>query len=76
MGFDPQTEARLRELFGGRRCCRCGRPAARLAHDHFYCERHFHAGQRGASSKAGPTATGGSPPDPSTRAAEAPAVEA
>jgi hypothetical protein len=56
MGFDPQTEERLRELFGGRRCCRCGRPAARLAHDRFFCERHFHGGGRGPGVKAAGTA--------------------
>lgn len=41
MGLHPETEQRMRELFGGRSCCRCGRPAARLAGGRFFCTTHF-----------------------------------
>jgi hypothetical protein len=47
MGLDHQTEQRMRELFGGRRCCECGAAAARLMEDRFYCHPHFLAARRG-----------------------------
>jgi hypothetical protein len=51
MGLDRETELRIRELFGGRRCCQCGQPAARLAGDRFYCPRHFPRGRRRPSKE-------------------------
>lgn len=39
--FAPETRGRLRELFGGRSCSRCGQPAARLVAERFYCAEHF-----------------------------------
>jgi hypothetical protein len=59
MGLDPQTEQRLRELFGGRQCCRCGRPAERLIDDQYYCQPHFldaRRGPRAGPNRAGPPA--------------------
>lgn len=41
MGLHPETEQRMHELFDGRQCCQCGRPAARLAGGRFYCPDHF-----------------------------------
>jgi hypothetical protein len=41
MNLDSETIRRLAECFGRRRCCRCGQPAERLAHNRFYCGRHF-----------------------------------
>jgi len=76
MGFDPQTELRLRELFGGRRCCRCGRPAARLARDRFFCERHFRAGKPCPGGNTGPTADRGNAPKPTAPGAETPVTDA
>ena len=46
MGLDPRTEQRIRELFGGKQCCECNLPAARLVGDRFYCARHFPRGKR------------------------------
>jgi hypothetical protein len=40
-GLDPETVRRIRELFGGRTCCRCGSPAERMAAERFYCAFHF-----------------------------------
>jgi hypothetical protein len=51
MALDRQTEQRLREFFGGQRCCRCGEPAARLVHDHFYCHQHFLSARRKPEKK-------------------------
>ena len=51
MGLDPQTERRLQELFGGRRCCRCGSPAVRLIDDRFYCQGHFLVTRRGPKGR-------------------------
>jgi hypothetical protein len=46
MGLDRRTEQRLQELFGGKHCCECGLPAARLVGERFYCPRHFPRGKR------------------------------
>jgi hypothetical protein len=70
MGFDPQTEQRMQELFGGKQCCLCGRPARRLAHDRFYCDRHFLRGKRAP----GPRAPAATVPQPSAAAGPAPAT--
>jgi hypothetical protein len=40
MSLEPETLRRMAACFGGRSCRRCGRPAERLAHGCFYCERH------------------------------------
>lgn len=40
-GLDPETERRMREVFDGRVCCRCGQPAQRMRADVFYCQKHF-----------------------------------
>lgn len=65
MALDPQTEQRLREFFGGQRCCRCGGPAARLVHDHFYCHQHFLSARRKPEKK-------GRKPAPAAPAVEPP----
>jgi hypothetical protein len=39
--LDPKTERKIRECFAGRSCCECGRPAVRLDHGRFYCDRHY-----------------------------------
>jgi hypothetical protein len=39
--LDAETVMKLAELFGGRACCRCGEPAARLSGDRFYCAAHY-----------------------------------
>jgi len=65
MGFDPQTVQRMRELFGGRKCCKCGHPAGRLADDVFYCNRHFPGCGKGrprSSSAPRPAADFAGPP--------------
>ena len=41
MGLESETLRRMAECFGGRACRRCGRPAVRLAHGRFYCDRHL-----------------------------------
>jgi hypothetical protein len=41
MGLERETLRRMAECFGGHTCCRCGRPAERLAGHRFYCGRHF-----------------------------------
>jgi alkylation response protein AidB-like acyl-CoA dehydrogenase len=41
MGLDGETLRRMAKCFAGRACCRCGTAAVRLAHGHFYCDRHF-----------------------------------
>ncbi len=40
MSLEPETLRRMAACFGGQFCCRCGRPAERLVHARFYCERH------------------------------------
>jgi hypothetical protein len=40
-GLAPKTRRRMREVFGGQTCCRCGEPAARLRGEQFYCPGHF-----------------------------------
>ena len=39
--LDPETEQRVREVFEGKVCCRCGQPAQRMRSDAFYCHPHF-----------------------------------
>jgi len=39
--LDHETRRRLNEVFGGKRCRRCGEPAARLVGDTFVCVSHF-----------------------------------
>jgi hypothetical protein len=39
--LESETVRRMAACFAGRVCCKCGRPALRLAHARFYCERHF-----------------------------------
>jgi hypothetical protein len=41
MCLDSETLRRMAECFGGKACQHCGRPAERLAHGRFYCDRHF-----------------------------------
>jgi hypothetical protein len=41
MALEGQTLRRMAECFGGHACCRCRRPAERLARNRFYCARHF-----------------------------------
>jgi hypothetical protein len=48
MGLERETLRRMAECFGGRACCRCGRPAERLARHHFYCSSHFPRPRTGA----------------------------
>jgi hypothetical protein len=43
MQLERETLRRMAECFGERSCCPCGRPAERLAHNRFYCGRHFPA---------------------------------
>lgn len=40
-GLEPETERRIREVFGGHVCCRCGQPAQRMRADAYYCHVHF-----------------------------------
>lgn len=47
MALDRQTLERMRELFGGRRCCQCNEAAARLMEDRYYCHAHFLSARRG-----------------------------
>ena len=49
-GLDPETVARIRELFHGRTCRRCGGPAVRLSGDQYYCATHFPGRQRRAAA--------------------------
>jgi hypothetical protein len=46
MGLHKNTRRRLQELFRGRTCCKCDRPATRLARDQYYCDRHFPYGKK------------------------------
>lgn len=39
--LEADTRARMRAVFGGHTCCRCGAPAERLSADEFYCGLHF-----------------------------------
>jgi hypothetical protein len=41
MSLESETLRRLAACFGRRRCCRCDRPAERLAHNRFYCGGHY-----------------------------------
>ena len=40
MSLECKTLRRMAECFGGQVCRRCGRPAERLFHNHFYCQAH------------------------------------
>lgn len=40
LGLDPETLERMRAVFGGHTCCRCGAPAERLSAGEFYCGYH------------------------------------
>ena len=40
-GLAPETQQRIRELFFGRTCRRCGRPAERMCADQFFCADHL-----------------------------------
>ncbi len=51
MALDPRTEELIRAAFGGRVCCQCGGPAARLVDDRFYCHDHFFRCRRSARGK-------------------------
>ena len=39
--LDPETQKKLNEVFGGKRCHRCGEAATRLVGDQFVCTSHF-----------------------------------
>ena len=41
MSLHPDTVRRIREFFGGHRCCKCGSVAARFSNGRFYCAGHF-----------------------------------
>lgn len=41
LGLAPETRERMREVFGGQTCHRCGAPAVRLVANQFYCVAHF-----------------------------------
>jgi hypothetical protein len=51
MKLDDETERRLRDMFRGAVCCRCGAPATRLARNRFYCDRHFPYRQAGGRDR-------------------------
>ena len=40
MQLEPETLRRMAACFAGRFCRRCGGPAERLVHGHYYCGRH------------------------------------
>src|SRR4051794_8689605 len=41
MGLERDAEERLKQVFGGRTCCKCNRPAVRIIRKRFYCSRHY-----------------------------------
>jgi hypothetical protein len=41
MSLHPDTVRRIREVFGGHGCCKCGNVAARFCNGRFYCAGHF-----------------------------------
>jgi hypothetical protein len=41
MRLEPVTIQLLQECFEDQKCCRCARPAVRLARKRFYCDHHF-----------------------------------
>lgn len=45
-GLAPSTQVRIREVFAGRTCCRCGVPAVRLCADRFFCLDHYRDRER------------------------------
>ena len=51
MGLHPDTVRRIREFFGGHRCCKCDGAAARFSNGRFYCAGHF-APARGKRDEA------------------------
>jgi hypothetical protein len=40
LGLDAETRERMRAVFEGHTCCRCGAPADRLSADRFFCGIH------------------------------------
>jgi hypothetical protein len=52
MGLERETKRRLREIFRGEVCCKCGRPATRLARKQFYCDHHFPYGKKNGGDKS------------------------
>jgi hypothetical protein len=52
LGLEPETRERMREVFAGRACQRCGGPAERVAAGLFYCGRHLP--RRGRAEAAPP----------------------
>jgi hypothetical protein len=45
MELERETVRRMAECFGRQTCCRCGRPAERLTHSRYYCNRHYPCGR-------------------------------
>jgi hypothetical protein len=41
MQLERETLEKMAACFGGRFCRRCGKPAERLSHGRFYCDRHY-----------------------------------
>ncbi len=41
LNLTADTQRRLREVFAGQTCCKCGEAAVRLAGNKFYCAAHF-----------------------------------
>jgi hypothetical protein len=42
----PETQRRIREVFGGQTCSVCGAAAARLSGGRFFCVGHFQVTRR------------------------------
>jgi hypothetical protein len=40
-GFEPETLRRMREVFEGHTCAKCGAAAARLWGGKFFCKEHY-----------------------------------
>ena len=45
----PETKALMAEVFAGRMCVRCNKPAVRLAGERFYCADHYQRKQSHAA---------------------------
>ncbi|HEV3262972.1 MAG TPA: hypothetical protein VG013_39425 [Gemmataceae bacterium] len=60
MSLHPDTVRRIREFFGGHRCCKCDKVAARFCQGQFFCPDHFVPARRkrDASRKVSHTAAG------------------
>lgn len=39
--MDDSSIPEIRELFSGRKCCKCGEQAARIRKGRFYCLSHY-----------------------------------